>query len=100
MTHGAAGGVLLLDHKKGTLRHPLHRIRPAVATATVGVQLDLRNAANAEPLLLHGLSRGAGLLGSWHLFLKRSNDWAKPVVGTAFLDDSCSVSDGQPRRKR
>jgi hypothetical protein len=71
MTHRAAKGVLLLDHYSGTLRHPLHRIRPAGATPTVGVQLNLRYAANAEPLFLHWLPQLPLPLSRWHLFSKQ-----------------------------
>lgn len=47
----------LLDHLNGALRHPFHRVRSAGAAAAVGVQLNLRYAADAEPLFFHLLPR-------------------------------------------
>ena len=91
--------MLLLDHLNGTLRHPLHRIRPACATPAVGVQLNLRYAAYAEPLFLHGLPRLPLVFEQVAPVLK-CNDRAKTVLRSAFLGGMCSVSDRQHRRKR
>jgi len=57
MTYSADRGLLLLDHQSGALGHSLHRIGPANAAPAVGVQVNLRYAADAEPLFLHGLSQ-------------------------------------------
>ncbi len=48
--------MFLLNHLEGALRHPLHRVRPACAASAVGVQLNLRYAADAEPWFGEGFA--------------------------------------------
>jgi len=79
MTHGAASGLLLLDHLNGALRHPLHRIRPARATPAVGIQLNLRYAADAEPLFPHWLPR-LPLTFEQVAFVPTCNERAMPLM--------------------
>jgi len=57
LNYRADWGLFLLDHESGAMRHPLHRVRPAFAAPAVDVQVNLRYAADAEPLFLHVLSR-------------------------------------------